>query len=317
MLYKNRTLASIDIGTNSIQTLVGHRDDRGQLKILMDHLETPRLGQNLNKNGFIEQDSVQRAVQSLTQSVNLAKDLGANEFYAVSTAALRDAQNQDEVKQILEKALNHNIDIIEPMEEARLTYLSVTTLTGHDDPSLVLDIGGGSTEVSWGLGHRFDGARSLKFGTVSVLETFFSNGSNSQSLTEAKQYIDRLLSRITALGSLDHHYGTAGSFTLLASLLLGLQKYDSNQINGTKIKHQDVHQWIDRLVGMKHEDVLQLKGMDPKRADLMLPGLVIMDRMFEKFKPPFVEVVDRGLRFGKMFDVLRGFESFIPLTNLS
>ncbi|MCB0309486.1 MAG: hypothetical protein KDD48_08950, partial [Bdellovibrionales bacterium] len=194
-------------------------------------------------------------------------------------------------------------------EEARLTYISATSEVNHKDPSMVVDIGGGSTEITWGLGSRFDGGRSLKFGTVKLFEGPLDSKElpSIEQLDLARSEIDTYLKRVTPLGNLNHYYGTAGSFTHLAALDLKLENYSPDAIHGHRLTKESLDFWIQNLSTMPKEERNLLPGADPERGDLLLAGSLIIERLFIKFKNPDFQVVDRGVRYGKLFDMLRGF----------
>ena len=117
-----------------------------------------------------------------------------------------------------------NPKIITPNEEARLAYISVTTEQGHDDPSMVVDIGGGSTEVTWGIGHRFDGGRSLKIGTVKLLEgPLKSEQPSKEELDQARSEVDKALMRVTPLGKTGSLLWNSWKFYAFSLTLFGIK----------------------------------------------------------------------------------------------
>lgn len=309
MTFKKRRLATIDLGTNSLLMLIAERDETGNLTVLHDELQTPRIGEGLRQTGKISQAAIERASAVLHQYALKARSLEVEKTLVTTTSAMREATNQQEALQALQTASGLDVEIITPFEEARLTYTSVTSEQGHDDPSLVIDIGGGSTEVTWGLGHRFDGGRSMKFGTVKLLEGPFQgkDTASKATLDQARTEINGYLSKLIPLGELDHYYGTAGSFTHLSSIELKLKTYSPAAISGHVITPTMVSSWIDRLCSMTKEEKLALPGVDPRRMDLLLPGCLIIECLFKKFGNAGFTVFDRGIRYGKLFDALRGF----------
>lgn len=308
MNYRQRRLAALDLGTNSLLMLAAERNGEGKLLVLADEIETPRLGEGLRETGKISEKALDRTCTSIQKLLTKTKDLNITEIFLTATASVREASNQDEVVQKISNLLEQNVEVLPPNEEGRLTYISVTTERGHEAPSMVADIGGGSTEITWGIGARFDGVRSLNIGTVKLLEGRLKNNPPSQDeLEQTRKEIDHQLARVTPLGSLEHYYGTAGSFTHLASIDLELKSYTSEKVAGHQLTKERVTQWVDRISKMTVEERKKLAGVDPRRADVLLPGALIIERLFEKFKNHAFEVYDRGIRFGKLFDKLRGF----------
>ena len=173
---------------------------------------------------------------------------------------------------------------------------------------MVVDVGGGSTEITWGIGHRFDGGRSLDLGTVKLLEEHLTGDPPTRTaISRARDEIDQRLSRVTPLGKLTRYYGTAGSFTHLVSLNLELKAYHSTKVSGHRLTRENVRKFVDLFSTAPRSEVLKLPGVDPRRADVLLAGTLIIERLFEKFQIPAFEVYDRGVRFGKIFDRLKGF----------
>lgn len=309
MNYKRRRLATVDVGTNSLLLLVAERDESGKITVRRDELHTPRLGEGLRQTGAISDAALARACEALRDCRRIAAEETVEKMFVTATSAVREASNQEGVLASMNDAAGVAVEVITPNEEARLTYVSATAESGHEDPSLVVDIGGGSTEITWGLGPRFDGGRSLKFGTVKLLEgPLERNPTPTPAQLEAtRREIDQYLTRVTPLNRLDHYYGTAGSFTHLAAIDLKLARYSSDAIHGHAFTAQSIGAWVDRLATLSPEAKLALPGVDPRRADLLLPGTLIIERLFKKFGNPSFTVIDRGIRYGKLFDQLRGF----------
>ncbi|MEZ4704744.1 MAG: hypothetical protein R3A11_06100 [Bdellovibrionota bacterium] len=305
MKYKSRTLATIDLGTNSLLMLVAHRGSDGIIKVLEDQNEVVRLGQGLESTGEISRHAMDRTLAALSHMKSSAEKHNCESIVLCATAALREASNQDVVIEQIQNQTGLEVEVIAKNEEVRLTYLSVLADLSHDKPSMVVDIGGGSTEIGWGLGPRFDGGRSMSFGTVKLLEKQMQNN----DLDAARSHIDMHLQRIPPLPPLEHYYGTAGSFTQLAALIHEIGTYSPQHVDMKAIEKHALSQWINRLSSMSLEDIKQLPGVSEKRADVLLSGALIVERLLEKFGISSFLVRDRGIRFGKMFDQFKSFES--------
>lgn len=311
MKFRNRTLATIDLGTNSILMLVIQRDEEGKLHVLYDGSEVVRLGENLKETGNITQAAIDRTIAAIQ---NYQKDLQSHQvekIFLTGTSAMREAKNQTEVFNAIHSATNLEIEVLPKVEEVRLSYKSVLAEEKHEDPSLVVDIGGGSTEVGWGLGKRYDGGRSMNLGTIKLLEGPLSKPNpTAEDLESARTMIDQELKKIT-LGQLKYYYGTAGSFTQAAALELKLTPYTSQGVDHFKLTKTHVDQWIKKLVPMSVEERKSVPGIDLKRMDVLIPGLLIIERLFLKFGCQEFIVRDRGIRFGKAFDQFRDFNTDI------
>lgn len=308
MIYKSRKIATLDLGTNSLLMLIAERDEEGRVTVIADESAMPRLGEGLRATKRLGDHIIERACRSIREFVLQAKELGVEEILITATSAVREAENSSALLTRIQEEAGIDIEVLPPNEEARLTYLSVTTEPGGDARSMVVDIGGGSTEVTWGIGHRFDGGRSLDVGTIKVLEGHLKSDPPSEAeLDAARAEIDQRLSRVTPLGTLDHYYGTAGTFTHLASVDLQLKEYHPDKIAGHKLDQKTVNRWVDTLSRMTAKERLSLPGLDPRRADVILSGSLIIERLYPKFGNDVFEVYDRGIRFGKLFEKLRNF----------
>ncbi len=312
MKYKNRTIATIDLGTNSILLLVVQRNEHGQVKVLHEGSEVVRLGEGLRQSGMISEQALNRTVMAIQEYQQQISPFKPEKIYLTATSAMREASNRDQIIEAIKSKTSLEVELIEKVEEARLTYKSVTSEEPHEDPSLVIDIGGGSTEVAWGIGSRYDGGRSLNIGTVKLIEGPLSKDvPTKEDLQNAKNEIDAQLARVTPLGNLDHYYGTAGSFTQAAAIDMKLATYSSQAVDHYSLKRENVQNWVNQLAEMTLEQRKALPGADPKRIDVMLAGMIIIERLFNKFQNPEFIVRDRGIKFGKAFDQFRDFEKTV------
>lgn len=308
MKYRNRTIATIDLGTNSILLLVIQRDDKGDVHVLHEGSEVVRLGEKIKQTGNISPAALDRTLTAIKHYQDIIAPFNVEKTYLTATSAMREAQNQEEIIAAITAATTLEVEVLPKAEETRLAYKSVTAEEQHEDPSLVIDIGGGSTEIAWGMGSRYDGGRSLDLGTVKLIEGVMSKEIlSSAELDAARAEIDNALVRVTALGDLDYYYGTAGSFTQAAALDLKLTDYSSKAVDHHKLKKENVSAWIQKLSQMTNEEKKSLPGADPKRIDVMLAGLLIIERLFLKFETSEFIVRDRGVRYGKAFDQFRDF----------
>ena len=309
MKLKNRTIATIDLGSNSILMLVVQRNEDGEIHVLYDGSEVVKLGEGVKETHNISTIALDRAVKAIQHYQKDLEKFQIEKIFLTATSAMREAENRDAIIESIRTQTSIEVELLPKVEEVRLTYKSVLAEEGHDDPSLVIDIGGGSTEIGWGIGSRYDGGRSLNLGTVKLLEGPLRPEKLSESdLQLARAEIDREMIRVTPLGDLDHYYGTAGSFTQAAALELQLQKYTSQAVDHFKLKKEHVARWLNELAPLSIEQKKLIPGIDPKRIDVIVPGLLIIERLFQKFQNDEFIVRDRGIRFGKAFDQFRDFK---------
>ncbi|MCI5071475.1 hypothetical protein MRY82_00845 [bacterium] len=310
-MHKKQTLnesivATIDIGTNSLLMLGAHYQNK-QLKFLFDHYFMPRLGEGFAQSKTIKKQAIERAYNDLQTCKTILDDHHLPyHIFITASSAIREAKNQKEVVSILEKVFSSgSIEIISGQEEARLSYLSLKDCYPLASKNILFDIGGGSTEIALGHQNHLKESQSIKFGTVKLLDMFFKPSPSLEGLDLARQHILKQLTACTIQPPANtNFYGTAGSFTQSASMLLQLKTYASDHVNGFKLSKKNIADSIKQILPLAIDQIKQLPGIDPKRADVILPGLIIIECLMHFFKTDHIQVYDRGIRYGKLFDVL-------------
>jgi exopolyphosphatase/guanosine-5'-triphosphate,3'-diphosphate pyrophosphatase len=309
MTCGDRTIATIDLGSNSILLLIVHRNDQGQLHVLREGSEVVKLGEKIRDTGNITAAALDRTISALKQYQFEIQKFAVDKVYLTATSAMREAGNQKQIIKAILRQTGLEVEVLPKLEEARLTYLSVLTEEPHAETSLVVDIGGGSTEISWGIGARYEGGRSLNIGTVKLIEGPLSKAQITEAnISAARAEIDNELGHIAQLGPLKHYYGTAGSFTQAAALELELEEFSPKAVDHFRLKKENVEKWITKISKMSQEEIMALPGIDPKRTDLLLAGLVVIERLYNKFGMSEFIVRDRGVKYGKAFDQFRDFK---------
>jgi len=305
MSGKPRRVATVDLGSNSFLLLVAdiHADQR--IDILRDEICMPRLGEGLTHSGMISQHALERAGRDLQHYQTMIADLKVDEVYAVTTAAVRSASNQTDVLTRLSQALGHPIEMISGEHEAALTYTSVAFEEKEKQASMAaIDIGGGSTEIALGKGPHYLGGHSFAIGTVKLLELFFKDAKSHSNIRRAKDYIIETFASHPMQSLPSKVFGTAGSFTHLASLALKLHSYDAQIVQGFGVTRALIQEWITTSQQLSSAELAQLKGADPQRVDLLLPGCLIIECLLSHFKLDTIEVKDRGIRYGLLYELL-------------
>ena len=309
MKYRDRTIATIDLGSNSILLLIVRRNDQGQVHVLHEGSEVVKLGEKIRETGNITPAALERTIKAIKQYQADIEKFPVEKVYLTATSAMREAGNQEDIIKTIQEQTGLETEVLPKVEETRLTYKSVLSEEPHEDPSLVIDIGGGSTEIGWGIGARYDGGRSLNLGTVKLIEGPLSKNQVSETdLNDARAEIDNELRRLVPLGQLKHYYGTAGSFTQAAALELQLENYTPQAVDHFKLKKEVVEKWIGKLSKMSQDEIKTLPGVDLKRTDVLLAGLIVIERLYNKFGTSEFIVRDRGVRYGKAFDQFRDFK---------
>lgn len=294
--------AAIDVGSNTVRLLIGEIRDRSIVRIHSDRKIT-RLAEGLRNTGELREENMKRSVAALkTFSLSIAA-FGATCVSAVGTSALREAGNSREFVDRAFRETGIKIEVIPGVREAELTEKGVMIgLIGADDASLIIDIGGGSTE--WILHkagpHEAPLCGSLPTGVVNLFENFIKTDPPSdEDVSALNSEID---SRLRLLGpgprGPGNLIGTGGTITTLASIDLGLTEYGPERIHSHRIPKDRLYLMRDRLLSLPLSKRRELDGLEPERADLIIPGILLTIRVVELFGFPGLIVSDYGLLEG-------------------
>ena len=278
-------VAAIDCGTNSIRLLIAESNGSGGLKDLGRWLEIVRLGQGVDASGEFHPDALQRTFAAAESYAELIKkaDVPAEKIHFVATSATRDVKNRDTFFAGIKERLGVLPDVISGETEARLSFLGVLSrIRPEGEPVLVMDIGGGSTELITGSADGdMRSAISLDIGSVRITERFLrQNPVADDDLERATAYIDDLLAHSAVdFSSIGTWIGVAGTATTLAGVYLELERYDSERVHGSRIPVPAIDELLHRLAGMTVEEIRALPSMHPGRADVITGGALVESRI--------------------------------------
>lgn len=303
--------ATIDIGTNSMRLLLAEMEEQ---KILYRNkqINTTRIGRSVDIAGKITPEGIETNLKAFYDFVAMAKDWGAEDIWAIATSAVRDAENGQEFADRAYQQTGVMIEIIDGKEEALLGYQGV--LMGLEKPLplvFLIDIGGGSTELIIGNQEGILEANSYNIGAVRMTERCIKTDPPSEiELENLSIEITNLLEEPLKNypRKLDHIIGIGGTATTIAALHQGLDSYDSDKVHGYRISLQEIVALKERLKGLTIEERIQLKGLEPKRADIIVAGITIMIRAMELLNIPNLVVSEydnlEGLLWSKHKSIL-------------
>jgi len=294
-----RRLAAIDIGTNTIRMLVAEAQDGKRALPVARRRSIVGLGRRLRETGRIEAAEFEAGLRVLRDFHREMRRGEVVAYRAYGTACLREAGNRAD---FLDAAANEGIDIevIDPAEEARLTWEGIRWAVAARPGDVVMDIGGGSTEFAFGP-HEGESV-SLPTGVV-VLATLLplSDPPEPWELRAATYYAGRRIGDGTRpFGRRRFHrlIGTAGTFTTLAAMERGMTRYDPDRINGARLSAAVVRRWADRLGRMTDAQRLRMPGMEKGRERYVVHGALLIVAAMERFRVDGVTVSDAGLLEG-------------------
>lgn len=282
-----RPVAAIDCGTNSIRLLIARLDDDGRMVDLERHMEIVRLGYGVDRTGRFDPAAIDRTLDACRRYARLIEHHGAEELRFAATSATRDAANRDEFTGAVRDILGVTPEVIAGEEEAELSFRgAVETLPDlPGSERLVVDIGGGSTELVRGA----DGPRdriSLDMGSVRITERHLhADPPTPAQIDAAIRDIDALLDQaspiLTAPG-LDALVGVAGTVTTLTALQLGIETYSPDVTHGARLPISQTLQYCDRLVRMPRCERAALRAIHPGRVDVIGAGALIWARILQR-----------------------------------
>jgi exopolyphosphatase / guanosine-5'-triphosphate,3'-diphosphate pyrophosphatase len=277
-------VAAIDCGTNSIRLLIAEPNGSGGLRELDRRLEIVRLGQGVDANGEFHPDALQRTFAVVDQYAELIKkaEVPVPNVHFVATSAARDARNRDSFFAGIKQRLGVLPDVVSGPTEAHLSFLgALSRVTPEGQPVLVMDIGGGSTELITGsAAGEIYRAISLDVGSVRVTERFLKqNPVADHDLAQATEYVDDLLAGSgVEFASIGTWIAVGGTATTLAGVHLELERYEREQVHGAVIPLPEVQALLHRLTKMTVEEIKALPSMHPGRADVITGGALIEAR---------------------------------------
>jgi exopolyphosphatase / guanosine-5'-triphosphate,3'-diphosphate pyrophosphatase len=296
-------VATIDIGTNTTLLLVADcSDDR--VRVLCERAEITRLGRGIGADGGLGQQGIERTLAAIGDYAAIAAQQGAS-IHAIGTEALRRAPNARDFLDPAARILGAPVEVIDGEREAALTFLAAV----HSFPqetqgtAVVIDIGGGSTEIIVAQNGRMEFRRSLPLGSVRLTEKFVhSDPATSAEVAAVVTEVDSLLASVPFPAEPGTLIGTAGTVTTVAAMALHLQSYDPARVHGYCLRRPELERQIDRLRTSTRADRDTMAGLDPKRADVILAGACILDRIALTAYADEILVSDRGIRWGLLIE---------------
>ena len=297
-----KRVSCIDIGTNTALLLIADLDPATGTILPVYHKQTiVRLGKNVDADKVIDQQGLQRLIDCMIDYRQLSDEHAADTIIAAGTSALRDAKNRTEVIEAVERAAGITIECISGKEEADLTFSgAVAGMSEIPELFTVIDIGGGSTEISMGSPGAITEGVSLDIGSVRLTERFFTTLPPSASeIDAAKSCIDLLLTAniIPFFASREHVYGVAGTITTIAQVDQGLKHFDALKVHNYPLTYEEVHAFLDRLKTSTLEQIIEL-GIPEGRADVITMGMLILHQFMRLLGVGEIRVSIQGLRFG-------------------
>jgi len=304
-----QTIASIDVGSNAIRLAIGRVDERSKVEVVENVRLAVRLGQDAFGSGVFGEETMARTVDAFSQFQRIMRDTGVSRVRAVATSAMREAANRDILIDRIARQAGIDVEVISGEEEARLIYLAVSNavdLKGRLAP--LVDIGGGSVEVTLADGEKILTTDSYNMGTVRMLERLGKDGSNTLAFEQlAREYAEAARGRIEReIGSakIDLCIGTGGNVEELGNLRQKLFKRDSDKVIGV----DELDEIIDQLKVLTPEERARDFKLRPDRADVILPAAIVLRLIARQGRAREIRIPDVGLKDGLLIDMAQEIE---------
>lgn len=315
---KEKNLAAIDLGTNSFHMLVVKVRQDGSYESIAKEKEPVRLGSGSGDYEEIDEEAMGRGIACLKRFKVIAESHKA-EIFAIATSALREALNREVFLKKAKKEAGIRIDVVNGQEEARLIYFGILQgLPVFKKRILMVDIGGGSTEILVGEGGDVLFSQSLKIGAVRLSERFFTK--DTIEITDVQRCRFHIEAYILPLIEEIHKWkpeiiiGSSGSITSIGSMVLAMRNEKRDRLNGFEFEAQEfrkIRESLDSANTFKKRT--RIPGLEEKRADIIVAGSLILDEIFKHFNLKKMMISDFALREGIVYDKIKNWKRYETL----
>lgn len=296
-------LGVLDVGSNTVHLLVMDAHPGARPLPAYSHKAELRLAELLDDRGAISLEGVDRLVATLSQALRVAEDKGAEDVLAFATSAVREAANGEAVLARVAAETGVTLTVLSGEDEARLTFLAVRRWFGWSAGRLlVLDIGGGSLEVGYGMDEDPDAAVSLPLGAGRLTSTWLPGDPPATDDVRAlrkhvRAEIARTVAEFSRLGRPDHAVGTSKTFKQLARIA-GAARSADGVYTQRSLTRRSLEEWVPRLTTMRRAERAQLPGVSEGRAGQLLAGALVAEAAMDLFGVAELEICPWALREG-------------------
>ena len=287
------------MGSNTCLLLIAQIEG-GVLKAVVQELTVVRLGEGVDETGKLAASAMDRAVECLVRYGKIIEDHNCRQVRLVGTAAFREAENGTELASRIEAETGLTIEAIDGAEEARLVQRAVAqSLPAAGGIRAIVDLGGGSTEITiTGAGQLLDSV-SLPIGSVRLTERFLKHDPPAgDELTRLHIWISETLAELDLPGPVRNMVAVGGTATTFAAMHKALDVYDGDKVHGTRLQLSQLIEQIKRCTKVGLADRKKIVGLHPDRAEVIIAGGMIQTGLMAYFGVEEIVVSDRGLRWG-------------------
>jgi exopolyphosphatase/guanosine-5'-triphosphate,3'-diphosphate pyrophosphatase len=307
MARDSHRVAVVDVGSNSTRLLIADVDG-GRIDEIERQSRVTRLGRGVDLSGQLSAEAIEAACEAIADYVAICSDAGVERIDAIATSAVRDASNGGAFVAELRERFALSARVLDGEEEARLTYMGATAEHPPSEPTLVVDIGGGSTELIVGTGEEISFHTSLQAGVVRHTERHISSDPPAVLELEALATDVRSLIENAIAGqpgaAAKAAIAVAGTPTSLASIELGLEPYDPAQVHGRTLTLGSIQRLLSQLASSPLAIRAEIPGLHPDRARSIVAGVVILVETMRAFDLDRVGVSEHDILYGVAFSTV-------------
>jgi len=313
-----RRLQAIDIGTNSVRSIVVEVPVGGPYRVIDDERAMTKLGRGLDATGRLDDEAMAETETALKAMIEIGRNLEVEDVRAIATEAVRRASNGPDMIASLKDDIGLEVEIVSADEEGRLVWLSAAPQTKGAEFSAVVDIGGGSIEIVQAVGTEPTSIVSLRLGARVLAERFVAEDPISEdSFKKLKRFVRKSLRdavKPNAPGS-TRLIGSGGTVTSIAAVVAGMRGRRYESLHGVEIARAEVMQLLGILSHSNGKQRLALNGMPADRVDIILPGVLVLAEVMRLLGVSSVLVNARGIREGIVIDTLASDGAIDPLAD--
>ncbi len=304
-LQAGTRLAAIDVGSNAIRLVIGELETNGEVRTLKKYREAVRLGKDTFSEGAISKKCIERTLETFSKFKGFLKEHNVKHVRAVATSAMREAANSNAVVEAVLKQTGISIEVIDGFEEGRLIFSAVSNRVDLDGSrSILIDIGGGSVEVTVAEGLKIKSTQSFPLGTVRLLESLETRGLKEKHLPtvieENFKPLRSFLNEQLKDKPVDFAIGTGGNFECLGKLRVALLSKTSIY----SMTFEELVELTDHLASMTVKERVQFLRLKNDRADVIVPAALVTLAIMEAIPTDTLNVPFVGLRDGILASLL-------------
>lgn len=302
-------IASIDIGSNTVLLLICNINENNNLETILNEYRMPRIAKGIKKGENISEEKISEFIKVMDEYVEIIKKFNCEKVLTTATASLRLAANSNTIINLVEKKYGFKIKVISGEEEAKYSYLGAKTSFQKDkNETVVIDIGGASTEIIYGNDTKIKYSNSFNIGSVKLTERCIkSDPPNEEEIKKMYLTLDDIFSELPEMIPAETKViCVAGTSTTISSINLGNRQFDEDEIEASVVTNGELLKIIHEMKLKTNMEILHDYGEVVKgRNDVIFAGAIIMEYLMKKLKSDKFFISGKGIRYGAVINYLK------------